>query len=74
MGAVGGGLTGGRSLRDRARRVSTDAQLDALSGAVEDLAGQFSLQPLLHRILSRAVSLLGAGAGSISTVDERAGV
>jgi DNA-binding NarL/FixJ family response regulator/signal transduction histidine kinase len=57
----------------RNARVSTDAQLDALSGAVEDLAGQFALKPLLHRILSRAVSLLGAGAGSISTVDERAG-
>jgi signal transduction histidine kinase/DNA-binding NarL/FixJ family response regulator len=54
-------------------RMSTNAQIDALSGAVEDLAGQFALQPLLHRILSRAVSLLGAGAGSISTVDEKAG-
>jgi len=54
-------------------RVSTNAQVDALSGAVEDLAGHFALQPLLHRILRRAVSLLGAGAGSISTVDEKAG-
>ncbi len=54
-------------------RVSPHAQVDALSGAVEDLAGQFALQPLLHRILRRAVSLLGAGAGSVSTVDERAG-
>jgi DNA-binding NarL/FixJ family response regulator/signal transduction histidine kinase len=54
-------------------RVSPDAQVDALSGAIEDLAGQFALQPLLHRILRRAVSLLGAGAGSISTVDEQAG-
>ncbi len=53
--------------------VSANAQVDALSGAVEDLAGQFALRPLLHRILRRAVSLLGAGAGSISTVDERAG-
>ncbi len=50
-----------------------NAQVDALSGAIEDLAGQFALGPLLHRILRRAVSLLGAGAGSISTVDERAG-
>lgn len=49
------------------------AQVTALSGAVEDLAGQFALQPLLQRILRRAVGLLGAGAGSISTVDEKAG-
>jgi DNA-binding NarL/FixJ family response regulator/signal transduction histidine kinase len=48
--------------------------IDALSGAVEDLAGEFALRPLLGRILSRAVALLGAQAGSISTVDERAGV
>jgi DNA-binding NarL/FixJ family response regulator/signal transduction histidine kinase len=53
--------------------VSPNAQVDALSGAVEDLAGRFALQPLLQRILRRAVSLLGASAGSISTVDERAG-
>lgn len=54
-------------------RAGPTAQLDALSGAVEDLAGQFALRPLLHRILRRAVGLLGAGAGSISTVDEKAG-
>ncbi|MEW2545493.1 response regulator [Streptomyces sp. NPDC047002] len=72
MGSVGG-LTGEPVRSVRAGRASTDAQLDALSGAVEDLAGQFALQPLLHRILRRAVALLGAGAGSISTVDERAG-
>ncbi|GAA1847880.1 hypothetical protein GCM10009836_29440 [Pseudonocardia ailaonensis] len=54
-------------------RVSPREQVDALAGAAEDLAGQFSLQPLLHRILRRAVHLLGGGAGSISTVDERAG-
>ncbi|HZZ46695.1 MAG TPA: response regulator [Pseudonocardia sp.] len=53
--------------------VSPHEQVDALTGAVEDLAGQFSLEPLLHRILRRAVSLLGGGAGSISTVDEKAG-
>jgi signal transduction histidine kinase/DNA-binding NarL/FixJ family response regulator len=53
--------------------VSPGEQLDALAGAVDDLAGQFSLRPLLHRILRRAVTLLGGGAGSISTVDERAG-
>ncbi|MDI5961681.1 hybrid sensor histidine kinase/response regulator transcription factor [Streptantibioticus silvisoli] len=59
--------------RAAAPRTSPNAQVDALTGAVEDLAGQFALQPLLHRILRRAVSLLGAGAGSISTVDEKAG-
>lgn len=48
-------------------------QVDALTGAVEDLAGQFSLRPLLQRILRRAVELLGGDAGSISTVDEEAG-
>ena len=57
----------------RRARVSPHDQVDALTGAVEDLAGQFSLQPLLHRILRRAVVLLGGDAGSISTVDERAG-
>ncbi|WP_405591603.1 response regulator [Streptomyces sp. NBC_01190] len=55
------------------RRAGRDARIEALSGAVEDLAGRFALQPLLRRILRRAVSLLGAGAGSISTVDESAG-
>jgi len=30
-------------------------QVDALTGAVEDLAGRFTLQPLLERILKRAV-------------------
>jgi signal transduction histidine kinase/DNA-binding NarL/FixJ family response regulator len=57
----------------RRARVSPHDQVDALTGAVEDLAGQFSLQPLLQRILRRAVVLLGGDAGSISTVDERAG-
>jgi DNA-binding NarL/FixJ family response regulator/signal transduction histidine kinase len=58
-----------------AMRVQVDPheQLDALGGAVEDLAGRFTLQPLLRRILQRAVSLLGGGAGSICTVDEQAG-
>jgi signal transduction histidine kinase/DNA-binding NarL/FixJ family response regulator len=53
--------------------VSPRDQVDALTGAVEDLAGRFSLQPLLHRILRRAIALLGGDAGSISTVDEEAG-
>src|SRR6478609_10974877 len=49
------------------------AQLDALAGVVEDLAGQFELRPLLERILRHAVGLLGWDSGSICTVDERAG-
>src|SRR6478752_6537187 len=49
------------------------AQLDALAGVVEDLAGQFELRPLLQRILRHAVGLLGCHSGSICTVDERAG-
>jgi hypothetical protein len=44
-------------------RVTPHEQVDALTGAVEDLAGQFSLQPLLQRILRRPVILLGGGAG-----------
>jgi DNA-binding NarL/FixJ family response regulator/signal transduction histidine kinase len=55
-------------------RIDPHDKVDALTGAVEDLAGQFTLQPLLRRILSRAISLLGGGAGSICIVDEQAGV
>src|SRR6185295_18584987 len=57
----------------RRAKVSPHDQVDALTGAVEDLAGQFSLQPLLQRILRRAVVLLGGDAGSISSVDEQVG-
>jgi len=53
--------------------IRTTDKVDALTGAVEDLAGQFTLQPLLQRILRRAVGLLGGDAGSISSVDEQAG-
>ena len=55
-------------------RIDPHDKVDALTGAVEDLAGQFTLQPLLRRILARAVSLLRGGAGSICIVDEQAGV
>lgn len=57
----------------RVQQVDPHDQVDALGGAVEDLAGRFTLQPLLRRILQRAVGLLGGGAGSICTVDEKAG-
>jgi signal transduction histidine kinase/DNA-binding NarL/FixJ family response regulator len=46
----------------------------ALTGIVEDLAGEFSLRPLLERILRRSTELLGCHAGSICLVDEPAGV
>jgi hypothetical protein len=39
----------------------------------EDLAGEFSLRPLLERILRRCTELLGCDAGSICSVDEVAG-
>jgi len=39
----------------------------------EDLAGEFSLHPLLERILLRCTELLGCHAGSICSVDEAAG-
>lgn len=52
---------------------SPRAPVDSLSRAVEDLAGEFALRPLLRRVLRHAMSLLGAGASWISTVDERAG-
>lgn len=46
----------------------------ALIAVVEDLAGEFSLRPLLERILKRSTELLGCDAGSICLVDEAAGV
>src|SRR5664279_3811695 len=49
------------------------AQLDSLTGVVEDLAGQFELRPLLDRILRHAAGLLNCQSGSICTVDEPAG-
>ncbi|SDU83472.1 hybrid sensor histidine kinase/response regulator transcription factor [Jiangella alkaliphila] len=53
---------------------TAEARADALASVVEDLAGKFSLRPLLDRILRRSVELLGADAGSICSVDETAGV
>ncbi|HEX3590133.1 MAG TPA: response regulator [Pseudonocardiaceae bacterium] len=55
-------------------RIDPHDKVDALTGAVEDLAGQFTLQPLLRRILTRAIDMLSGGAGSICIVDEQAGV
>ncbi|KQV07969.1 hybrid sensor histidine kinase/response regulator transcription factor [Leifsonia sp. Root112D2] len=50
------------------------AQLRTLSAMATDLAGQFSLQPLLERILRHTMELLNCDSGSICTVDEAAGV
>ncbi|WP_382308832.1 GAF domain-containing protein [Herbiconiux sp. UC225_62] len=48
-------------------------QLDSLAAMATDLAGQFSLEPLLERILQHTMELLGGDSGSICTVDEVAG-
>jgi DNA-binding CsgD family transcriptional regulator len=44
-------------------------QLATLALLANDLAGEFSLQPLLHRILRNAVELLHCHSGSICTID-----
>jgi signal transduction histidine kinase/DNA-binding NarL/FixJ family response regulator len=51
----------------------TDARAASLIAVAEDLAGEFSLRPLLERILRRCTELLGCDAGSICSVDEAAG-
>jgi DNA-binding CsgD family transcriptional regulator len=45
-------------------------RLAILADFAGGLAGEFALQPLLERILSNAVELLGCRSGSICTVDE----
>ncbi len=49
------------------------ARAAGLIAVAEDLAGEFSLHPLLERILRRCTQLLGCHAGSICSVDEAAG-
>jgi signal transduction histidine kinase/DNA-binding NarL/FixJ family response regulator len=49
------------------------ARAAGLIAVAEDLAGEFSLRPLLERILRRSTELLGCDAGSICSVDEAAG-
>ena len=44
-------------------------QLAALALLANDLAGEFALEPLLHRILRNAVELLRCHSGSICTID-----
>ena len=50
----GGSLEGGHSVAARAA---------SLIAVAEDLAGEFSLRPLLERILRRCTELLGCDAG-----------
>ncbi len=52
---------------------SAAARAAGLIAVAEDLAGEFSLRPLLIRILRRCTELLGCDAGSICSVDEAAG-
>ncbi len=49
---------------------SAAARAAGLIAVAEDLAGEFSLRPLLERILLRCTELLGCHAGSICSVDE----
>jgi len=50
------------------------ARAAGLIAVAEELAGEFSLRPLLEQILLRCTELLGCDAGSICSVDEAAGV
>jgi signal transduction histidine kinase/DNA-binding NarL/FixJ family response regulator len=52
---------------------SAAARAAGLIAVAEDLACEFSLRPLLERILRRCTELLGCDAGSICSVDEAAG-
>jgi DNA-binding NarL/FixJ family response regulator/signal transduction histidine kinase len=55
------------------RQDSAAARAAGLIAVAEDLAGEFSLRPLLERILRRCTELLECDAGSICSVDEVAG-
>ncbi len=54
-------------------KARAEARAAGLIAVAEDLAGEFSLRPLLERILLRCTELLGCDAGSICSVDEAAG-
>src|ERR1700722_18225936 len=60
----GGSLDGGSLEGER----SVAARAASLIAVAEDLAGEFSLRPLLERILRRCTELLGCDAGSICSV------
>jgi signal transduction histidine kinase/DNA-binding NarL/FixJ family response regulator len=55
------------------RQDNAAARAAGLIAVAEDLAGEFSLRPLLERILRRCTELLDCDAGSICSVDEAAG-
>jgi signal transduction histidine kinase/DNA-binding NarL/FixJ family response regulator len=55
------------------RQDTAAARAAGLIAVAEDLAGEFSLRPLLERILLRCTELLETDAGSICSVDEAAG-
>jgi signal transduction histidine kinase/DNA-binding NarL/FixJ family response regulator len=69
-GAVAGFLAAGPQHGDED---PAGARAAGLIAVAEDLAGEFSLRPLLERILLRCTELLGCDAGSICSVDEAAG-
>jgi hypothetical protein len=50
-------------------REPTWATTQAVTAVAEDLAGEFSLRPLLERILAQCTELLDCDAGSICSVD-----
>jgi signal transduction histidine kinase/DNA-binding NarL/FixJ family response regulator len=69
-----GGPLAGTVLPPRSQRQDSPAARAAgLIAVAEDLAGEFSLRPLLERILLRCTELLECDAGSICSVDEAAG-
>lgn len=47
--------------------------LDTLAALADELAGQFSLRPLLRRVLQSAAELLQCRSGSICLIDQAAG-
>jgi signal transduction histidine kinase/DNA-binding NarL/FixJ family response regulator len=67
------GLVPARPLTPQEPSARAAARAAGLIAVAEDLAGEFSLRPLLERILSRCTELLGCDAGSICSVDEAAG-
>jgi signal transduction histidine kinase/DNA-binding NarL/FixJ family response regulator len=64
---------GGHVLDRPLSTAPSELRAAGLIAAAEDLAGEFSLRPLLERILRRCTELLGCDAGSICSVDEAAG-